>query len=95
MLNTFLLIIILVGYCSGKHTVNYCKIDRMKHLLLVMIMSLPLIRADEKKPSPPAKAKLTPVLFDARGIDCGLRFDFWFIKSYQGISLGARFRLGH
>ena len=32
----------------------------MKHLFLVMIMSLPLMRADEKKPSPPAKAKLTP-----------------------------------
>mgnify|MGYP001170358648 FL=1 len=31
----------------------------MKYLFLVMIMSLPLMRADEKKPSPPAKAKLT------------------------------------
>ena len=32
----------------------------MKHLVLIMIMALPLMRADEKKPSPPAKAKLTP-----------------------------------
>ena len=32
----------------------------MKYLFLVMIMSLPLMRADEKKPSPLAKAKLTP-----------------------------------
>jgi len=60
VLTTVLLIIILVGYCSGKHAVNYGKIERMKHFLLVMIMSLPLIRADEKKPSPPAEAKLTP-----------------------------------
>ena len=31
----------------------------MKHLVLIMIMALPLMRADEKKTPPQAKAKLT------------------------------------
>ena len=33
--------------------------QQMKHLVLIMIMALPLMRADEKKTPRPAKAKLT------------------------------------
>ena len=34
------ILIILVGYCSGKHRVNYGTIGHMKHLVLVMIVGV-------------------------------------------------------